>query len=857
MTDSDLRPTPEVDNELRDVLRRNQSRLGDTFRGLEAGKSHREIADDLGVATHGFGYNNQATIEAIFDGRRSDSPVPTRVTRSRVSSLLKHASLSPDARAYLEAVLAELDSQVLPATGWDDFVHWSEVVRTNVNLVAQEDDWKRGVAKQLDTALEGLSEGTVEALHAANTQLAKSGLLASFFVIQLRNVEAGDPEGLAALFANAWTTDLARFDVDEFAADLRALVEGASPRSKRVTPGDVTALASLLLMARDPSNHPPYRPTPAGTVARLSGVPAGASGDPGQRYSEFLAWLDVFIDEAARREVDIPNRLSAQGIAWAIAKGAPTDWGFPTDLARDFLRWRGVGPEPQRAWLVRPAQGGPTRWLEECFVSLPATHLGEVEPGADETTVKVAVEEGYTAQDYAQRKSLTKEYHAFLTLMHPDDVVVVQTGTNVSVGTIASDPLYRDEEGYRLVREAVWVGSAPSAELAPPLPSLLDLQGNVVEITQGLAGLREVLSTGVWPPPVDLVGPKPPDKPQVRPAVTPDLPAITPEVAARLHTSSGALQEILDLLGARRQVVLYGPPGTGKTYLAQALAAHVVGPEHGSRVQLVQFHPSYAYEDFIEGFRPTLTDEGQASFELQPGPLRRIAAEALEHPGEPYVLIIDELNRANLAKVFGELYFLLEYRDKFVNLQYQPDKPFSLPNNLFIIGTMNTADRSIALLDAAMRRRFSFIELHPDEDPVRHVLGNWLRANDFDGERARLLAALNEAIEDQDRDLRIGPSYLMRPEAGTEKGLARVWKYDILPLLEEHYYGRLTREQLHDRFGLAALRAGLRGDEEDGDEGDTAIGDGGRAGLAGAEAGGVEESPPSTPDPAAADASDT
>lgn len=127
MTDSDLRPTAEVEKELRDVLRRNQSRLGDTFRGLEQDKTHRENADDLGVPTHGFGYNNQATIEAILDGRRSDSPVPTRVTRSRVSSLLKHASLSPEAKTHLQAVLAELDSQVALATGWDDFVRWAEV----------------------------------------------------------------------------------------------------------------------------------------------------------------------------------------------------------------------------------------------------------------------------------------------------------------------------------------------------------------------------------------------------------------------------------------------------------------------------------------------------------------------------------------------------------------------------------------------------------------------------------------------------------------------------------------------------------------------------------------------------------
>ena len=175
------------------------------------------------------------------------------------------------------------------------------------------------------------------------------------------------------------------------------------------------------------------------------------------------------------------------------------------------------------------------------------------------------------------------------------------------------------------------------------------------------------------------------------------------------------------------------------------------------------------------------------------------------------MLVIDELNRANLAKVFGELYFLLEYRNESIQLQYQPTEAFRLPRNLFLIGTMNTADRSIALLDSAMRRRFSFIELHPDVPPVRDVLAKWLTANHQSSERAELLTALNAAIEDQDRDLRIGPSYLMRPEASTEEGLARVWRHDIMPLLEEHYYGRLTRDQLQGRFGLRSLRAGLAG----------------------------------------------
>jgi 5-methylcytosine-specific restriction protein B len=168
------------------------------------------------------------------------------------------------------------------------------------------------------------------------------------------------------------------------------------------------------------------------------------------------------------------------------------------------------------------------------------------------------------------------------------------------------------------------------------------------------------------------------------------------------------------------------------------------------------------------------------------------------------------MNRANIAKVFGELYFLLEYRDESIRLQYRPAEAFQLPRNLFILGTMNTADRSIALVDAAIRRRFAFVEMHPDEPPVRDVLATFLAATGRShDERTGLLRALNKAIEEHDRDFRIGPSYLMKPDAASPGGLERIWKYDLLPLLEDHYYGRMNRSELNDRFGLAALRRSL------------------------------------------------
>jgi len=128
----------------------------------------------------------------------------------------------------------------------------------------------------------------------------------------------------------------------------------------------------------------------------------------------------------------------------------------------------------------------------------------------------------------------------------------------------------------------------------------------------------------------------------------------------------------------------------------------------------VQFHPSYSYEDFVQGYRPN--DEG-SGFVLRDGPLLRAAKRALESPSATHVLIIDEINRGNLAKVFGELYYLLEYRKSEITLLYA-DKPFRLPENLWIIGTMNTADRSIAIVDGALRRRFYFVPFFPDEPPI-------------------------------------------------------------------------------------------------------------------------------------------
>ena len=276
--------------------------------------------------------------------------------------------------------------------------------------------------------------------------------------------------------------------------------------------------------------------------------------------------------------------------------------------------------------------------------------------------------------------------------------------------------------------------------------------------------------------------------------VEPDLG----ELAEELLIPLDFLEEWRVLLEDKKQVIFQGPPGTGKTYVAQELAKCLAGSE--DRVTLVQFHPSYAYEDFVQGYRPKTMTDGQPGFELRDGPLLKAAADARAEPETDHFLVIDEINRGNIASVFGELYFLLEYRDRRMNLQYS-DAPFYLPENLYVIGTMNTSDRSIALVDLALRRRFNFIDFYPDVPPVEGLLRRWLQRHTGDMEWvANAVDKANEILGD--RNAAIGPSHFMKKDL-TGDAVGRIWRHSVLPHVEERLQGE--RERLGE-FSLDRLR---------------------------------------------------
>ena len=270
-------------------------------------------------------------------------------------------------------------------------------------------------------------------------------------------------------------------------------------------------------------------------------------------------------------------------------------------------------------------------------------------------------------------------------------------------------------------------------------------------------------------------------------------------LADELYLTEAFLGRTIQLLSDKGQVVFYGPPGTGKTYVARKLAGYLA--RGGGTVEKVQFHPSYSYEDFVEGYRPRLVD-GQVTYEVVDGPLKRIAAMAETRRDTMHVLLIDELNRANVSKVLGELLFLLEYRDEELSLQYS-NSGFSLPENLLIIATMNTADRSIALVDTALRRRFHFVPFFPDTPPISTLLRR--RLNDKQPDFLWVADVVDRAnVELADRNAAIGPAHFLKKPL-TEERVRLAWENSVLPFLEEHFFA--DPEQLK-RFDLDRLRSG-------------------------------------------------
>jgi len=537
-------------------------------------------------------------------------------------------------------------------------------------------------------------------------------------------------------------------------------------------------------------------------VASLAGVGA----------DQLKLFLEHKAIEGAHRLLPPDGNASGNGESPSSRERLETEGiDFPDGLAnlrlrvtledlRERLEELGLLEVPaQRAWLIR---GSSVKghdlipvWLVQGTASIAATQLRPVDPLIGREQLKPIVEEDYAHASYAARQEKLDEFNAFLSRMQVGDLVATTSQGRLFIGRLTglATQVVSSDGRSNLRRTVEWLSKngIEFNELPPEISGRLKSQRDIIDLTLQRELLQHLVDETEDPVSTSAL-------------VELELPDATQDLADELNVEIEWLQESVDLLRDRPQLIYYGPPGTGKTYIAQKLARHLAG----DNVTLVQFHPSYSYEDFFEGFRPADKGDGNLAFKLKAGPLRRVVDKAVEEPSTPQILIIDEINRGNLAKIFGELYFLLEYRDEQVDLLYASgdDKGFALPKNVFIIGTMNTADRSIALVDAAMRRRFAFESLHPAQEPTRSLLRKWLKSTNRPGENAYLLDALNSQIADP--DFKVGPSYFMRKAVYEDGGLERAWRTAIMPLLEEHHFG--DGIDVGKRYGLEAIRAKLR-----------------------------------------------
>lgn len=427
-------------------------------------------------------------------------------------------------------------------------------------------------------------------------------------------------------------------------------------------------------------------------------------------------------------------------------------------------------------WIYSPGDGA-SKWddfYKRGVMGLGWSEIGDFSQYSSKDEMKAAMKEKIDpTRPYKNAAHATWQ---FLQEMKPGDIVFAKKGMHsvIGRGVVTSEYIYDTEDSeYPNIRKVNWTNTG---DWEHPGQAVMKTLTDITSYTDYVVKLNALIDVND-------------DEDDVEPEET-VYPEYTPEkFLEEVYMDGDSYDTLVELIRMKRNVILQGAPGVGKTFAAKRLAYSMMGCKDQNRVMMVQFHQSYTYEDFIEGFRPSSTSN---NFEIKKGAFANFCQKAAEDPENEYFFIIDEINRGNLSKIFGELFMLIENdkRGNALQLLYSGDK-FSVPPKLYIIGMMNTADRSLAMLDYALRRRFAFFEMKPGFESEGFRDYKMAFANPkFDSlidcvEKLNAVIAADDSLGD---GFCIGHSYFCNLSAITDKALSNIVEYEMVPLLKEYWY---------------------------------------------------------------------
>lgn len=418
-----------------------------------------------------------------------------------------------------------------------------------------------------------------------------------------------------------------------------------------------------------------------------------------------------------------------------------------------------------RYWSYAPGENA-SNWdsnYEEGIMSIGWGHVGDITEYKDKKSIQNKLQE--SGEDDATYTNAVQALWQFAHEVKPGDIIIAKKGKKEIIGKgIVESAYYYDDskEKYMHIRNVKWTNKGSW-------------------IVNGAFTIKTLTDITSYPDFVKEIETKLNSK---------DKSYTKEDFLGEVYLDDSAYETIKGLLLAKKNLILQGAPGVGKTYIAKRLVYSILGEMDDEKVNMIQFHQSYSYEDFIMGFRPV-----ENGFKLENGPFYDFSKKAQADPENKYFLIIDEINRGDLSKIFGELLMLIECDkrgpDNKIRLLYNKNEDFYVPQNLYLIGMMNTADRSLAMIDYALRRRFAFCTIEPAFESEGFIK----RMTEIDNEKFNNLVnrikELNKEIsadESLGKGFQIGHSYMCTDNEIDEIWLKTVIDYELIPLLNEYWF---------------------------------------------------------------------